>query len=86
MNIQGDSLLSQLKNIEDAVDAHGLCVAARVIEKLDADEQEMVNHLLTETNVSIARIGNALREHGHRIGDNSIWKHKRKTCACVIPQ
>jgi hypothetical protein len=83
---QGDSLLSQLKDIEDAVDAHGLCVSARMIAKLETDEQETVIHLLMETNVSIARIGNALRAHGYKLGDNSLWKHRRKTCACVVTQ
>jgi len=84
MKTQGDSLLTQLKNIEDAVDAHGLCVSARIIAKLEAEEQETIIHLLMQTQVSIARIGNALRTHGHKVGDNSLWKHRRKTCACVV--
>jgi len=84
LNTQGESFLQNLQKLE--ITTRELCRVARIIDALDDDEQKQVIHLIMETKVSCAKIGNALRAYGHKVGDNSLWKHRRKTCSCVTIQ
>lgn len=61
------------------------CVVGKLLNDLSEDDATSLEVLLN-SHVSNAKIADLLSRHGFKIGETAVWKHKRKSCACVRSQ
>ena len=62
----------------------GLCaVMSRAVEKLDADDINILNAALADPKWSNLSLSETLTARGFAIGESAIRRHRNKKCACV---
>ncbi len=80
--------LRQTLEAEKAASRKGpLCGVAVVESRLDPDDLAALREFLADRdNVTTAAITRALASDGHRIGKNTVERHRRGECACGHPR
>jgi len=81
MDKQGSFLLS-VQELAKADFERTACGIEIIKSNLDKAESDALESLITQTQVSTRKIAEMLKGHGHIIGDNTIWKHRKKSCPC----
>lgn len=76
--------LRQTLEVEHAASRKGpLCGMSVIESRLDADDLAALREYLEDRdNVTTAAIHRALLTGGHRVGKNTLERHRRGECAC----
>jgi hypothetical protein len=76
--------LRQSLEAEHAASRKGpLCGMAVVYSKLDDDDRAALDSYLADREgVTTAAISRALTSEGHRVGKNTVERHRRGECSC----
>ena len=81
MDKQGSFLLSVQQLIEEDF-TRTACGVAKIKKVLEPGGADALENLIAGTQISTRKISETLKAHGHIIGDGTIWKHRRRSCAC----
>ncbi|HEY7821576.1 MAG TPA: hypothetical protein VIG24_02020 [Acidimicrobiia bacterium] len=58
------------------------CMVAVLLSELTGDDRQAVVDALGDPKVPATAIDRALLKEGHRVGANSLQRHRRRECAC----
>lgn len=65
------------------------CRIAVILEDVDDETRDRLNHLLDNTEVFGTQIAEALKKHGHAINGSNVQHHRRRVksggCSCPLP-
>jgi hypothetical protein len=81
MDKQGNLFIS-IQKLAEADFNRTSCGVEKIKSKLEPKDAEALEKLILETGVSTRKISEMLKGHEFSIGDNMIWKHRKKSCAC----
>ena len=73
-----------LEEIQQLNDHEKKCIVGNLIATLDADDREELVAAIADPNIQSSKIVIALKRRGYKMSDKSMWKHRRKECACDI--
>jgi hypothetical protein len=73
-----------LDEIQQLNEKNKSCIVGNLIEALDADERKELLLAIDDPNIQSSKIVVALNRRGYKMSDKSMWKHRRKECACDI--
>lgn len=75
-------LLQAIKAAQ-ATHRHGSkCAVDAVLSQLDEVDANGLRQALADETLTVAIIGRTLRSLGHKIGDDSLRRHRRGVCLC----
>ena len=74
-------LLDEIQQLNDQVKS---CIVGNLLESLDADDRKELLEAINDPNIQSSKIVVALKRRGYKLSDKSMWKHRRKECACDI--
>lgn len=74
------SLLEQLARPKSPFRSR--CTVAKLLEQLPSEDREALTRALADPKFQGTQISRALRAEGHRVGDDSVRRHRRGDCAC----
>lgn len=60
------------------------CIVGLLLEALSVDDSKELLAAIDDTNIPAIKIVIALKRRGYKMSDKSMWKHRRKECACDI--
>ena len=60
------------------------CIVGNLIDALDDDDRKELLAAIDDPNIQSSKIVIALKRRGYKMSDKSMWKHRRKECACDI--
>lgn len=64
------------------------CGVGQILDRIPDDERATLNRVIGDDRISAAAIARILQAHGHKIGHNSIVRHRRGYmqggCACEL--
>jgi len=55
-----------------------------LLDALDDDDRKELLLAIDDPNIQSSKIVIALKRRGYKMSDKSMWKHRRKECACDI--
>ena len=58
------------------------CSVALLLSELKGDDRQAVIEALGDPKVPATAIDRALLKEGHRVGSNSLQRHRRGECSC----
>lgn len=58
------------------------CTVTVILAALDAKDRDVLTAALTDPDVQSSQIAQVLTDNGHKIGEGTVAKHRRKGCAC----
>jgi hypothetical protein len=60
------------------------CIVGNLIQSLNADDKQELLAAIADPSIQSSKIVVALKRRGYKMSDKSMWKHRRKECACDI--
>jgi hypothetical protein len=60
------------------------CIVGHLLDALDDDDRKELLLAIDDPNIQSSKIVVALKRRGYKMSDKSMWKHRRKECACDI--
>lgn len=76
-------LLADLAEVEAATQVVKKCVFGALLEdRFSAEERSAFEGMLANPKVPTMKLLQVLRKNGYRIGDNTLYGHRRGLCTC----
>lgn len=60
------------------------CIVGKLLGALQDDDRKELLAAIDDPNIPASKIVIALKRRGYKMSDKSMWKHRRKECACDI--
>ena len=76
------SLLSAINELTQSNFERTACGIAKIKAQFTEEESSALEKLIMETEISTRKISQMLKDNNYLIGDNTIWKHRKKSCPC----
>ena len=73
-----------LDEIQQLNEPNKSCIVGNLIDALDDDDRKELLAAIDDPNIQSSKIVIALKRRGYKMSDKSMWKHRRKECACDI--
>jgi hypothetical protein len=74
-------LLDEIQQLNEPTKS---CIVGNLIDALDDDDRKELLAAIDDPNIQSSKIVIALKRRGYKMSDKSMWKHRRKECACDI--
>jgi len=75
-------LLAAISEAQSSLRNGSRCGVEILFTQLSEADIADLRQAFDDVNITTTVIGRILRERGHRIGDDSIRRHRRKACSC----
>lgn len=62
--------------------ANGGCTVAKILTQINDDDKTALQGLL-DSEIAAVKISIVLNKNGHRVSQNTVWKHRTGRCSCI---
>ena len=58
------------------------CLVAKILLQINDEDKTALRNLL-DSEIAAVKISIILNKNGHRVSQNTVWKHRTGRCSCI---